>query len=574
MRLLIVGIILEFQPEILTLQWPSGVNPTKLTDFEYQARKMRYQALGRACYSNKLPALGVGHHADDTVETVLMRMASGHRGLGLHGMSNIAQIPECHGIYGVCESGTPIDYGKTEQGKGKKKGVSTGSRRMPLWFEHLCMDIESGGVSLLRPLLDFPKSRLEATCRYNDVHYVTDRTNFDPTLTSRNTIRHLISSGSLPQALQPRSVMSLIAKTRSLSEHVMESVDYVLGKIDIIKLDLRTGTLVVRFPHPYDLQPVRETGWRGSPEFSARDRFVQAIAIRRIIDLISPHPANNIPIHKLHVLLLRLFPPSRIHDDETTTLLEQDVFTLNGVKFQPVTLGESSNSLHPRNVKPYGLNHRKQRDLVGHVKQNSWVLNREPFSGRSSIPTVNFDINIVNTFASRGGIVSDWSEWKLWDNRYWISVQAVKSPDPPYEPEHFRDSSDNTIYLIVRPLEKKDISSIHQTLQHYQKFPTSFTSAGISEKLSDRLIQSMSKFQTLLKNYAPGDVRFTLPVLAEAGGRKRALALPSMNNDLPVQISLRDDDSTGGFSNWRINWKIHYKYFDLNMPRRPVLGVQ
>lgn len=42
---------------------------------------------------------------DDQVETILMRLSNGHRGLGLTGIKPIAKIPECFGIHGVYESG-------------------------------------------------------------------------------------------------------------------------------------------------------------------------------------------------------------------------------------------------------------------------------------------------------------------------------------------------------------------------------------------------------------------------------------------------------------------------------------
>jgi WD repeat-containing protein 48 len=60
--------------------------------------------------SNNVRSLLLGHHQDDNVEMVLMRLAQGHRGMGLKGVADVARIPECHGMYGICESGDIADF--------------------------------------------------------------------------------------------------------------------------------------------------------------------------------------------------------------------------------------------------------------------------------------------------------------------------------------------------------------------------------------------------------------------------------------------------------------------------------
>lgn len=98
---------LGVKSEILELTWPESTkSPSKVTAFETHARRLRFQALGKACRDRQIEALLMGHHQDDTVETTLWRLCTGAKGAGLAGIPEVTRIPECHGIYGVSESGS------------------------------------------------------------------------------------------------------------------------------------------------------------------------------------------------------------------------------------------------------------------------------------------------------------------------------------------------------------------------------------------------------------------------------------------------------------------------------------
>ncbi|KAE9397387.1 adenine nucleotide alpha hydrolases-like protein [Gymnopus androsaceus JB14] len=56
------------------------------------------------------------------------------------------------------------------------------------------MDFEGMRRWIVRPLLNFPKDRLLATCEENKLSYVTDETNFQPELTLRNALRHWLTN--------------------------------------------------------------------------------------------------------------------------------------------------------------------------------------------------------------------------------------------------------------------------------------------------------------------------------------------------------------------------------------------
>src|SRR5947207_1961122 len=78
--------------------WKTG-QPTSKGRFEVDARKFRYQALAGACLHAGITNLLVAHHADDQVETVLLRMIKGSTAVGLAGMKPMARIPECEEIF-------------------------------------------------------------------------------------------------------------------------------------------------------------------------------------------------------------------------------------------------------------------------------------------------------------------------------------------------------------------------------------------------------------------------------------------------------------------------------------------
>lgn len=93
------------------------------------ARQRRYEKLTDACRAEGIQTLAVGHHLEDQFETVLMRLT---RGSGLKGLCGMAPA-------------------------------------RPL----------SGGISLIRPLLDQPKAALTGHCQAQNIKWINDPSNED-----------------------------------------------------------------------------------------------------------------------------------------------------------------------------------------------------------------------------------------------------------------------------------------------------------------------------------------------------------------------------------------------------------
>ncbi|KAI9851333.1 MAG: hypothetical protein M1838_003974 [Thelocarpon superellum] len=287
---------------VLTLQWPRYIQPPDLSNFESEARRLRYQALGRACRDAdpRITSLFVGHHQDDQAETVLMRLANGHRGIGLEGMRGSSDIPECHGQYGVHASGDARVTQGTALTHPSLRGMRTPFR------------IEGGGVRIYRPLLSFAKERLIATCEEQGMPWFEDATNQNPALTPRNAIRQLLASHHLPKALQKASLLRLSERMSTASARQEKLSKHLLDACHISSFDLRAGTLDFSLPRPLPLY-IRQD------EPQARE--ICAAFLRRLLDPVSPH--DGITLAKLSTAkLLDSVPPLAERSIMSTGMVE------------------------------------------------------------------------------------------------------------------------------------------------------------------------------------------------------------------------------------------------------------
>ncbi|KAI0723883.1 adenine nucleotide alpha hydrolases-like protein [Cerioporus squamosus] len=152
------------------IPWGSTPFPARPGDEaagERVAREARYNRLFGAMQWVKTNAIAFAHHADDQVETAVMRMSQGSSARGLAGMRPVRR-------WGM---------GQTDN-----KLYSFGANGMRSW--------------IVRPFLQVPKDRLLATCEANGLDYVNDPTNFQPDLTIRNAIRKTLSAKEGPCAVK------------------------------------------------------------------------------------------------------------------------------------------------------------------------------------------------------------------------------------------------------------------------------------------------------------------------------------------------------------------------------------
>ncbi|KAI0373019.1 hypothetical protein BV20DRAFT_963503 [Pilatotrama ljubarskyi] len=153
-----------------TAKIPWGEEPLPSLDKvdERVAREARYTTLFASMQQLQADTIAFAHHADDQVETAIMRMSQGSSSRGLAAMRPVRR-------WGMGKKDNPY--------------FSFGVDGMHRW--------------IVRPLLHVSKDRILATCEANKLDYVNDPTNFQPDLTYRNSIRQLLSNKSQDPAPQP-----------------------------------------------------------------------------------------------------------------------------------------------------------------------------------------------------------------------------------------------------------------------------------------------------------------------------------------------------------------------------------
>ena len=396
--------------DILPLTWPSGTAPHELSDFESQARHLRYRALGQACLDHNYAVLLLAHHEDDLAETTLMRLAGGSRGKGLSPIQEISKIPECHGLRGIGSS-SPIDpvhleTRTTESSPKHNSGLDVSSV------------FEKSGIVLLRPLLTYSKDQLRAFCLANDTSWVEDRSNQDLSLTPRNTIRSLLDGERLPQALRKRSLLSLAQITQESELRKQRKAQELFAKCKIRRFDIRASSIVIRIP---------KNAIHTLPNSSYFSRqFLRDVAGYFLQTLIRPiTPDVRVHRNDLQLLITRFFPELKSTGDDELKHSHKGnsaEFTTRGVMFRRL---------------PHST-----ENFPNHL----WALSRQ----RPSWP----DFVYIPSKSSRskmpelpGALPSTWSPWHFYDGRYWIRIRNL-SPFP----------------LILRTLMSTDVTYLRQTL--------------------------------------------------------------------------------------------------------------
>ncbi|KAJ5629651.1 hypothetical protein N7528_003308 [Penicillium herquei] len=496
------------------------------TAFETHARRLRFQALGKACRKNDIQALLLGHHRDDSIETTIWRLATGARRAGLGGIQSIARIPECHGIFGVSESGKSLQFTdpNNNNGKGKTNKSIYSSKE----------SFATGGVFVCRPLLSCSKARLLATCHENNIPYVSDPTNFDPTLTPRNAVRSLIASNSLPLALQGPRILALIRSSRDLLQVSSSLSDQLLSsRCRILNMNLRTGTLTIQVSDvPSWMDPLAA---HNSPE---RVRQIQALTLRRITELVSPFPQNHFSLRSFEPFVSRIFG-STDRAPPHGNLDAPKPFTLGGVMFSYVTSGDNQ-------TKSGG--------------KSTWRLTRQPFM-KNRAPTTSFELPFP-TEKKISGRKPSYTHWALWDDRYWIRFSlALNNKQKKHRstiPEG--GSQGSGLALQIRSLQQSDFQELDK------------------DKVTAIRLANLRK---LLSSEAPGPARFTIPVLTHAGlidnplEKGKLLALPTL--DCPLHGPHLKDTNTMEIvvegTSWILRWAWMFKMIDtdaLRLMGRPV----
>ncbi|KAI1366369.1 hypothetical protein F5Y08DRAFT_136779 [Xylaria arbuscula] len=501
------------------IQWPESGGELgdyehikDLPNFESLARRFRYQKLARICRGASCASLLLAHHEDDQYETVLMRLLKGHGRWGLRGMRAASSIPECEGLHGASQSGYIDDQRRSrpfynvnvrparKEFEGLKhelmssidhqtldrelrEGIMDGTdfddfedfyqpgQSASLDLDGSGIEVEDGGIMIYRPLLEFPKDRLIATCEANGIPWWEDSTNKDPTLTMRNAVRHMCKNYMLPVALQKPFILALSRRCEQEVRAREAEADRLLGETTIHHVEPTVGSASVQFPDynlsrfPRDeFHPVRRRAR------ILRQREIAGLLIRRIVEIVTPQE-QTILLANLQNVISWLFPALSDSVVGQTKAGPPKAFTVAGVHFAPV----DTTSLKPSPSSPSNQN----IPLQGADKPLVWYLSRTPYPSNQPIPHHRGAFwSSMPSFEQYNEDDSKWPKywlrWILWDGRFWIRVQHRL----PYR-------------AVVQPFKVSDAKAFRESLTP-----------------KDR-----ARLNDLLKRYAPGKTRYTLPAI-------------------------------------------------------------
>ncbi|KAJ4306817.1 hypothetical protein N0V88_000188 [Collariella sp. IMI 366227] len=474
---------------VLNIRWrnllPEGANPNDLPNVETAARYMRYRCLGSRLRTLKVMSLFTAHHEDDQYETVLMRLLSGHGQRGLQGMRLATDIPECYDVHGVYQSGfiddqqgenpfwliRPNGRERQELKRGLREEVNpailamemeaalkvdintylgeyTGIAKGSKPLPLAQMEFEEGGVMVYRPLLGFSKDRLIATCVENNIPWFEDHTNADQTLTMRNAVRHMHKNYQLPVALQKPSILRLAAQCRARVASAEAEASRLLSQVRIHEFGPNTGTVVVTLPRfTFPTTPRRRSPARQQKRIE-HYRHIAALLLRRLISMTTPERELSQPTQLAHLVAM-LFPSLA---ESNTLPPEPKPYVICSVHFMPLP-----NTSPPR-----------------------WLLSRAPYVSNVPRPSVQFHRTPIARRLAKAPSewkTQGWSHMQLYDGRYWIRL-LHRLP----------------CQLKVLPFEPE---------QHKM-----FREALGDDKHGDK---ERKELAAMLRRYAPGKVRYTLP---------------------------------------------------------------
>ena len=489
------------KPIILTLQWPEGTKPLELTGFESEARRLRYQALGRACCQYGVQSLLLAHHADDQAETILTRLASGHRAIGLQVMRPSADIPECWGIHGI--------YRSEEFNKSKHNLLSEATKVPNAGLRHdKPVKLYSKGIRIYRPLLQFAKADLIATCLANDITWVEDESNHDPTITIRNAARKILATNHLPRALAKPSLLNIARKSLEWMERRQLCVDCLLRSTEFLSLDFRTGKLSIHIP-----KPTAYLSWYGDNVTICEDqmkmyhRLEVGMYIRRLMEVVTP--LETIPLERIQTAI----------DVISNSKQNPHAFTTCGVKFKRSPTKVSTDYFY-RIWEIHNQHQSEERKVLARKMLDGgqsyvWTLTRSPYYSTKPLPII--PVPSLSTMASNQSI-----PFQLWDGRFWIQVMTGLPG------------------LCTRPFREADFKPFKRALNPSE----------------------LKAFENLINDAAPDDSRWTLPAIAFCDEQSveeresRVLALPSLD----VCLQKYKD---------KLSYAVRYKKIDLNLVLKP-----
>lgn len=507
------------QSTIEKMDWPAD-HPAMMTDFESEARIRRYRHLGAVARDRRIFHLFTGHHQDDQIETIMMRMIRGNNPtvLGLLGMQTHCPLPESESYRGIRNKEPDVPLSSIMRDPAPEgpeippyKYALRESRLGQVLYTNYdnIRGLHHGGVKLHRPLLNFEKDDLIATCEANNIPYIRDKSNDDPTFTKRNAIRKL-RTNKLPRALQTGPLLQLAEKANQVKAEIDERAERYLELISILTFDFRSGVAEIRIP-------------RSFLDLYTKDPAVAARVLAKLASLVSPTSADRRQTLAADNVVLDFCMLMRsIYGRKSRQGLPASNYMHDRVIFRPVAYADESCTV--------------------------WRLSRAPMSGSEvDDNTRSFDLRVYTnddersievdldhisdpygdaseaTVEEHGLLPSQflYTRWLLWDYRFWIRVRL------PY--------IDMLPFVHIRPYHATDI-------------------ADLKLRMDEAHFEDL---QVKIRRCATGNIRHTLPVLTFAN---EIIAFPTVFKSMVNLAGLHEKAQELNFGRSpQFRWDVAYK---------------
>lgn len=418
---------------------------------EGDLREKRYRALVDEAVKQGIQYLFAGHHLDDQVETLLTRLIRDIRlnPLSFAGIAPEALVPCSQNVmrarFTTTNLANMLSSHTPSSARFNQGPVSSTDRA--------AKKNQIDGIRLLRPLLDHRKRDLVAFCALHNIPVVTDQTNFDPTITTRNTLRYMRSRHSLPAALSEQNMIRVRTSVLQMRSSIIKSAEQ-LAQGSLVRFWNSDRSAEITLPRIPNLD---------TPEVQRAIAWV----ITRMAEAVSPTDDANIPeLLAPEDLLL-----DNLGQNQTTTRLK--------VQINRFKLGSASRIT-------YGL-HRQRMDLSERRAQT------RKFVWKSPDNSMSLD-NSDEAPASE-------TEWMHWDNRFWISLTTTRSSI--------------TDRLSIRPFHDKLDADLIRVLRENRAIPPASTRQGVPVLCLDEKVVALptrgfwlNKELSLQLSYR---VRYTVP---------------------------------------------------------------
>ncbi|KAG6335031.1 hypothetical protein ID866_4057 [Astraeus odoratus] len=279
------------QHRSLEIPWgeaPFPHKPLSSTAFERHAREARYHVLFHGMTQAGATAVAFGHHADDQVETSLMRLAKGSTEIGAAGMRRCRR-------WGM-------GSGSSEDGLGW-----VGHRGLDRFIVRPLLDFSKVGHSFISNptvTLTLAKDRILATCEAHALDYVNDPTNFQPGVTLRNAVRQALDAdsfhagGPLPSDMvdsleivrkAATSLQSTVADVVGVRERLRRATSFLAERAEEIDNQVTKHLQSCSLPSPRGTILLSSSGL-----LEVQDPSVRFAIVLRVMRYVSFHPWGSI----------------------------------------------------------------------------------------------------------------------------------------------------------------------------------------------------------------------------------------------------------------------------------------